>query len=216
MGKILAAVALALAVAAMAINFVIPGPAGPAGAAGTNGTNGTNGAIGPAGPAGPTGATGATRPAGPTGAQGPPGPPGPSGNGTLMTSVVCTTPTSIQMCANLASVTINAPTTGNIIVTSQVHLWIDHTTGTTDGAWIRHALAPTDCGAPFGAVGCAMEIHSSVGTAGLVNMNCMTETVYQVTIPGSQTFYLNGSMFSGASANDRAAEWVTVAVFYPS
>lgn len=75
----MAAAAIALAVVAIAVNFVIPGPAGstgntgPAGAAGsqgirgpqgpqgiqgvngTNGTNGTNGATGPQGPQGPPG-----------------------------------------------------------------------------------------------------------------------------------------------------------------
>ncbi len=63
-------VAVLLAVAALAVNFVIAGPTGLTGAAGTNGTNGTNGATGATGATGPTGATGAV---GATGATGPAG-----------------------------------------------------------------------------------------------------------------------------------------------
>ena len=89
--RALSTVAVLLAVAALALNFVISGPAGAAGANGTNGAAGANGAtgatgaIGPAGAAGATGAagpqgpTGPMGPAGPTGATGPAGPPGPMG-----------------------------------------------------------------------------------------------------------------------------------------
>jgi len=89
--KTLSTVAVLLAVAALGINFVIPGPMGPigpagaAGAKGDTGSQGLQGLQGPAGatgaqgPAGATGATGATGPTGPAGATGPQGPMGPTG-----------------------------------------------------------------------------------------------------------------------------------------
>ncbi len=60
-GTILGVIALALAVVALIVNFIIPGPAG---------VDGQDGAPGATGPQGPTGATGEI---GATGSQGPPG-----------------------------------------------------------------------------------------------------------------------------------------------
>ena len=74
MGTALAAIAIALAVAAIAVNFVIPGPAGPTGSTGATGSQGIQG------PQGTPGATGNTGPAGGTGPQGPPGTPGINGS----------------------------------------------------------------------------------------------------------------------------------------
>ena len=124
-GKVLGAIAIALAIVALAVNFVIPGAVGPKGDTGAIGPPGTTGATGPAGPTGLNGATGATGaagangtqgpqgpagqngtdgaqgPAGPAGPQGPPGadgpqgPAGPPGPGTLMGSSVVSTTQAI-------------------------------------------------------------------------------------------------------------------------
>ena len=67
MARALSVVAVLLAVAALAINFVIPGPAGATGPAGSAGAKGDKGDTGAAGPAGATGATGPAGPAGPPG-----------------------------------------------------------------------------------------------------------------------------------------------------
>jgi len=74
--KMLSVVAVLLAVVALAINFVVPGPQGASGtngtdgADGTDGTNGAPGATGAQGPAGPAGADGANGTDGTDGADG--------------------------------------------------------------------------------------------------------------------------------------------------
>lgn len=64
LGTTLGAIALALAVVAVAVNFVVAGPVGPAG---------SHGATGAAGSSGPQGAQGNQGPLGPTGVRGPQG-----------------------------------------------------------------------------------------------------------------------------------------------
>jgi len=77
--KALSVVAVLLAVVALAINFVVPGPAGVDGTDGADGADGAQGLTGQVGPVGPTGATGATGAQGPAGPAGPAGPQGPAG-----------------------------------------------------------------------------------------------------------------------------------------
>ena len=82
MGTALAAAAIALAVVAIAVNFVIPGPAGPTGPQGNQGLQGNQGiqgVQGNPGVQGPPGNQGAPGVNGTNGSTGPQGPPGPAG-----------------------------------------------------------------------------------------------------------------------------------------
>ncbi len=58
LGTALGAIALAVAIAALAVSFVVPGPTGAQGSAGPTGATGPNGATGPQGEPGATGGTG--------------------------------------------------------------------------------------------------------------------------------------------------------------
>lgn len=79
MGTALAAAAIALAVVAIAVNFVIPGPAGSTGNTGPAGAAGSQGIRGPQGPQGIQGVNGTNGTNGTSGATGPQGPQGPPG-----------------------------------------------------------------------------------------------------------------------------------------
>ena len=123
LSKALSGAALALAIVALIVNFVVPGSPGPAG---------------PAGPAGSDGARGL---------QGPPG------NGTLLASSSKDTTATIEAsCTNYLQVTITVPSSGTVVVWTQAWLAVDHTAGTRDLMNLQTSTVPTGCGiGPYSA-----------------------------------------------------------------
>jgi hypothetical protein len=193
----LSAIAVVIAIVALILNLAVPGPLGAAGAPGTNGTNGTNGATGPRGPSGP---------------------PGP---GSLMNSTRSTPWQSgglgIVGCTNIHAVTLTVPSAGNVVMTSTVHVWIDHTTGTADTFAIHQATDPADCSdATTNRIRFMEEVSDAAPTDSFINLAGTVVTAFPISGAGTYTFDLNINMYSGQNAGDRVSEAESVVVFYPS
>ena len=195
MGTMLGLLAVALAVVALVLSLVIPGPVGPAG---TDGTDGATGATGP---------------------QGPQGPQGPSGPGPIVTSAVRVENggLSVGACTEILNVTLTVPQSGTIVVTTSMHLWIDHTAGTTDGITFTHRTTSADCDLGFTAnpAWFITEISANAPTDSVINVDGTLVTAFAVTA-GTYTYYSNAGMWSGQNAGDRFVDSTTLAVFYPS
>lgn len=187
MGTALGAVAVILAAIALVVSFAIPGPAGPPGA---------------------------------RGADGPDGPTGPPGPGTLMNSTHSTPwftgGLGIVGCTNIHSLDLTVPSAGTIVMTSTVHIWVDHTAGVTDSWSIHTTDSPTDCSdSTTDRVRYTAEVPGSWPSDSLINQAGAVVNAFSATA-GTHTFYLNVDMWSGESAGDEVSEASTVLVFYPS
>jgi len=111
---VLSIMAIAVAVAALVLALVLPGPLGP---------------VGPAGPEGPQGPAGATGPVGPAGATGPAGPAGPN-TVVAMGSVSSTGAIGDEL--NVTSVTWNsAQQRWEITLTGISYYYLDYVTVAT-------------------------------------------------------------------------------------
>lgn len=204
----LAIVAVVIAVVALALNFVVPGPAGSTGPAGPTGANGAAGSNGAPGPTGPTG---------PAGAQGPAGIAGPSGPAALLAfggSGATTTIGSTCTAYFGANVTLTIPSNGTVIVQAQEWVEIDHTTGTTDLGYlaVQNGSAPAVCPGPEFLW--PVEVFSSEAT-GVYNLGAFPVNVFSVT-PGNYTFSVVGYMSSGQDSGDVFWFANIMAAYYPS
>lgn len=232
---VIAVIALALALIGM-VAFPGPtGPEGPEGAEGPEGPEGPEGDEGPQGPQGPQGPAGTNGIAcwdlngngtgdlpdedingdgvvNVTDCTGPDGPPGP---GTIMNYSEGLGVQPIVGCTNYDSISITVPGPGIIVVTSMVHVWIEHTVGTADGWWFYHDLNSGDCidDPPYNWID---EIAADWPTDGLMNKDGTLITVYNVAAGGTYTYYLDIEMWMGESANDRIQASITTAVYYPT
>lgn len=219
--RAIAIVSLIIAVVALIMPFIIPGPEGPEGPQGVpgdDGDDGQDGDDGADGAQGPQGATGTQGPQGPQGLQGPQGsqgPQGPPGPGTLMVYDTTTSETILSPapCYNLLSITINVPSAGTIVITANVRLTIEHTMGIEDQWALGVAEDPGECMLTPGAW--IDEIPDQYPTEAMTQKSGHVQKAYDVGA-GSYTYYLNAWMFTGMSANDRAIRSHAVAVFYPS
>ena len=201
LSSLLAIAAHVLAVGALVVAAVFPGPVGPAGTDGANGAPGTPGA---------TGATGAT---------GPQGPAGPAGAGTLMNYTQADPYTSggltLSGCTNLLVLNLTVPSSGTVIVTMSAHLWIEHTAGTTDTWIVNTATTAGLCGdSNSSLVAWDGNIPDSWPSASLVNEGSAATNAFPVPAAGTYTFYLNAIMSSGQSSGDKVSESSLLAVFY--
>ncbi len=198
-GTVLGVAALALAVVALVVAAVFPGPVGATGPAGANGANGTNGA---------------------TGATGPQGPAGPAGAGTLMNFTQDAFWTSgglgLVGCTNLLVLNLTVPGAGTIIVTESAHLWIEHTAGTQDTWVVNTAMTTSVCGdGNTSLIAWDGDISSAWPSATLTNEGGSATNAFPVPAAGKYTFYLNADMLAGQSTGDKASAATLLAVFYP-
>lgn len=196
MGSILGIAALVIAVIALVVAGVFPGPVGPAGAAGLDGANGATGAAGPQGPAGPAGA------------------------GTLMNYTQADPWASgglpLVGCTNLLVLNITVPSAGTVIVTQSAHLWVEHTSGTTDTWIVNTAMTTSACtDSNTSLLAWDGDIPSAWPSATLVNEAGSVVNAFPVSAAGTYRFYLNGQMATGQSTGDRVSEASLLAVFYP-
>jgi hypothetical protein len=199
-GQGLAIGSLIMAVVAIVLAVVIPGPAG------SEGPQGERGLEGDEGPEGDTGPQGNVGPPGATGPQGPPGP------GSIMANNTNSTDRSFAGCTEFDTVTITVPSAGNIVLSSTSIIVIEHVLLTPDLWSFAHATAPNVCSSPYLTAG---SIDPSV--ASLYDMRTISvQTVFTVDAGGTYTYYLNGQMQFGQSVDDRITMTNIVAVFYPS
>lgn len=190
LGTALGAIALVLALVALALNFVIPGPQGPAGADGQDGQDGQDGL---------------------TGAAGPQGPQGPAGPGTLLFSANATGSTVIgPFCTNYANITVTVPGPGVLVVTASTLWSIDHTVGTADVVRALLGESDTDCRSDQWRVFEQVAADEATGTHYLT---MVLFEPFSVPAAGSYTYYVNADSGSG---NDRIYGGGITAVFYPS
>ena len=195
LGTILSVVAVILAVAALTMSLVIPGPAGAPGAPGLNGTDGTDGATGP---------------------QGPQGPQGPPGNGTLMARAAEGVAADIaSTCTRFtgAEVTIDVPGPGTVVVTAVVVLDVSHTSGTRDLANVVIQQALTTC--PIDPYRGLVVVQAGLPTDSYA-VNVPLQRPFTVSGTGTITLGVNGQMAQGHDAGDQFYTASLVAVFYPS
>jgi len=210
-GRWLSIVALLLAVAAVAIAIVVPGPMGPAGPQGSTGAAGSTGSTGPAGNPGAPGSAGAP---GSPGIQGPPGPPGP---GSLMVEKTTGATTTIGTnCTPYfgGNVTITVPGAGVVLVHAQVWVKLSHTVGSLDFGTVSVANVS-------GSTGCTGVFYQwpievlSTEASGTYDVGAYVERPYAVT-GGNYTFYIDGIMSAGQDAFDEFWFANMDAVYYPS
>lgn len=202
--KAVSVVSLHIAVIALIVPFMIFPPAGP------EGPQGETGAQGPQGLQGLQGSQGDIGPQGPEGPQGLPGP-----RTILTTSVTGVTRTIGPTCTHYsdAEITITVPSNGTIVVTAQMQIVINHTSGTSDRWLLAVGEDPTDCSS-------IREIWRGSITADAPSDSPIYRTgaptrVFTVT-PGTYTYYANGFMTVGQDAYDRFVNCVMFAAFYPS
>ena len=203
MGMGLNVAAIAIAILALLLSLAIPGPNGAPGATGATGATGAAGAMGPQGPAGPA------------------GPAGPPGGGAIMGSARSspwqTGGLAIAGCTNIHSVSLTLPSPGNVVMTSTVHVWIDHTVGTADTFSIHQTIDVTDCSDSSTArTRFTYEVSNAAPTDNFMNLAGTVVTALPVSAAGTYVYYLNINMLSGQSAGDEVSEAETVVVFYPA
>lgn len=189
-GALLNVAAIAVAVVALIVSVAIPGPTGPPG------TDGADGATGPTGP------------------QGPPGP------GTLMnntrSSPWMTGGLPLVGCTNVHVLNLTIPSAGTVVMTSTVHVWVDHTSGTTDSWSFHNTDSPTDCSdSTTNRTRYSSEIPGSWPTDTFINQAGTVTTAFPMAAAGTYPFYLNVNMLAGEGAGDGVSEAETVLVFYP-
>lgn len=210
LARALSVVAVLLAVVALAINFVIPGPTG------AQGIQGVKGDKGDTGDRGLTGLTGTQGPQGPQGLQGNPGPQGPRGNGTIMESNSVnpgmTVPGACTAVTGL-NVTIAVTGPGTVMVQASVMISIAHTTGTIDEVDMTLAAAPDSCTIDSWST---FVYVSGAQPSGTYWPQVIMQKPFSVTTAGNYTYFVNAAGFFGAGAGDTIRYSSIVAVFYPS
>jgi hypothetical protein len=186
-------------------------PAGPKGDPGATGPKGDPSPTGPKGDLGPTGPKGDPGPAGPQGAT------GPVGAGTLTATSYGTTQPAINpanTCVAGASVTINAPSAGTVVVTGLAQIGIGHTAGTVD--LVTGVVDDTvgNCFTGHSADASILRISGAEGTDANNRAPMPLHGSFAVG-PGQHTYTLDYFSSLGASANDQVIADTLTAVFYP-
>jgi hypothetical protein len=190
LNRLFSLLALAIAVVALALTFVIPGPSGATGAQGPAGTNGSNGGTGP---------------------QGPPGP------GTLMSSTTSGAITNFlnnHACNSYAggNVTITVPSSGEVVVQAQVWVLLYHDSSNITAAYLSVSSTNNACGSAVSE----WPIEMLAGEAsGDFFAGAYLQGEFSVTA-GAHTYYISGEVSTGWNSVDQYYFDNMVAVFYPS
>lgn len=210
-------VGVLLAVVALAVNLVVPGPAGPAG---------TSGAAGAAGQEGASGADGLM--CWDLNGNGAPdlgtedrnldaqvnvldctGPQGPPGAGTLMVSAgLPGGAPGPAGCTEILTVGLTPATQGTIVVTLTLTLVVDHTMGVDD-------LVDFYSGGCTGSI-TAQEWFPSGLPSGNYQTTVAVRWIVTVGSPGPYTIPAGVQWSAGSGMGDFLANPVIVAVFYPA
>ena len=210
LARALSVVAVLLAVVALVINFVIPGPTGAQGIQGVKGDKGDTGNTGAAGPQGPQGLQGGVGPQGPQGPQGPPG------NGTIMADNSVNSGMAVPgACTAITglNVTIAATGPGTVMVHASVLISIAHANGVIDEVDMTLAAAPDSCTLDAWTTFAYISAAQPTGTYW---PQVIMQKPFSVTTAGNYTYFANAWGFFGAGAGDTIRYSSIVAVFYPS
>ena len=193
------------------------GPQGPQGVPGVNGTNGLDGihcwdlnANGVADPAEDINLDTVVDVRDCAGSTGPAGP------GTIMAYGEVVNTVAFNGCTNFISVSITVPQTGSIVLTSSLHVWIDHTVGTEDVWAFMVRQSAVDCGLSFADPTASIIDVPSPNPTDSINMAGALVNMYAVGAPGTYTYYLNTEMAGGENPGDTIVNGSLAAVFYPS
>jgi len=111
-----------------------------------------------------------------------------------------------------AMVTLTVPTSGVIVVSAQVGLYVAHTNGVASRWFLYVEDVPGQCTDPLSLWDDS--IPSEAATDGLIERSAFLMLTYP-TGPGTYTFFLNGQMWGGAGPGDWFESANLVAVFYP-
>jgi hypothetical protein len=205
-----AIVSLIVAVLALIMPFVIPGPEGQEGPQGVPGEDGDDG---------PKGDDGDTGPQGPTGAQGPQGPQGPAGPGALIyESVGLSFPVRPnETCGRVMDLTVtvaNDVSPGStIIVTVTVVTKLQHQVGVYDFMELFISNIPDDCTHYPGH----MEVNAPPDLPTFAYISTTTFQrlfYYPIGFSGGETLYVNCRFSMGWDIDDRISTGTSVAVYY--
>ena len=112
-----------------------------------------------------------------------------------------------------AEVTLTVPGPGYIVVTSNVRVKINHTSGTTDNLELNHSTSAVEMGSSYTLVD--EDIPSAYPTAGNVDRTLSVHSTHEVTGAGTYTYYLVGRMATGQDASDWFWFAQTTGIYYP-
>jgi hypothetical protein len=99
------------------------------------------------------------------------------------------------------SVSITVPGPGTIVVEANTWMMLDHTNGTLTRLYLAIGTSATDGGNATDWV--AWDIPAAMPTLAESNYTFTVRNLFTVSSAGTYTYYLNGMMASGASANDQ-------------
>jgi Collagen triple helix repeat (20 copies) len=177
----------------------------PTGARGETGSKGDPGATGPKGDPGAAGP------------KGDPGSPGPAGAGTLTATSYSTTQPSMNPafnCVTGATVTINAPSAGTVVVSGLAQININHAAGTVDFVTGVIQEPGGNCSADHSADMSVLRIPSALATDATYRAPMPLHGSFAVT-PGPHTYTTGYYSSLGADLNDQLIGDTLTAVFYP-
>jgi hypothetical protein len=112
-----------------------------------------------------------------------------------------------------AEVTIDAPTAGTIIVSANVRIRVDHTTGTEDRLYATIGNTATDCASSYYRA--YYEVPSAWPTANTIEATLAPRRTFAVSA-GSHTYYITGDSESGEATSDRFWYGEIDALFVPN
>lgn len=111
-----------------------------------------------------------------------------------------------------SEVTINAPTSGTVIVSATTWVKVDHTTGTDDRLYVTIGTTATDCASTY--YRSYYEAPSAYPTVTSMEVALSPRRTFSVAA-GSHTYYLTGRSESGDATSDRFWYAQMDAIFIP-
>jgi hypothetical protein len=112
-----------------------------------------------------------------------------------------------------ASVSIQLPGPGTVVVSSSVAVEIERPGGGTDQLILFLGTSETDCDLDIWPT--RWQIPPDVG-GGPHLLALFVQEVFPIAAAGTDTFYLNARMVIGASSGDQLSTATMIAIFYPS
>jgi hypothetical protein len=148
------------------------------------------------------------------GAIGPQGPIGPPGNGTVMAWSIGNVTAVSSSCTELLgfNVTIKAQSDGYIVITSKLHVQLDHGPGVTDRMEFKISPLQLDCALDVWSGFEVVENQLPVDSYESINTIHRVEPV----TAGTHTFYVSALVISFGPGNSVVWGGYMIAVFYPS
>jgi len=140
-----------------------------------------------------------------------------SGSPSVVSSVVETDKVIGSGCTSLGpTVSVSAPAAGIVVVSADANVFVEHLSGADDYVRVVVGTTSSDCSSGFNTRA-DLSIPAFIPASGVANG--LTSPLHITrTFPvsgGSSTYFLNGQMLSGASANDFYRGGSIVATYFP-